>query len=51
MRAEIPADRLIDWQAGDGWGPICAKLGVPVPDEPFPHVNTTAEFRSMLGLE
>jgi hypothetical protein len=22
-----------------------------VPDEPFPHVNTTDEFRAMVGLD
>ena len=26
-------------------------LGVAVPDEPFPHVNTTNDFRSMAGLD
>jgi Sulfotransferase domain len=51
VRAEVPADRLIDYRAGDGWEPICAKLGLPVPDEPFPHVNTTDEFRAMVGME
>jgi Sulfotransferase domain len=50
VRATIPADRLIDWQPGDGWKPICAKLGLPVPSEPFPHANTTEDFRVMLGL-
>jgi hypothetical protein len=50
VRATIPADRLIDWQPGDGWEPICAKLGVSVPTEPFPHANTTDDFRVMLGL-
>jgi hypothetical protein len=50
VRATAPKDRLVDWQPGDGWEPICNKLGVAVPDEPFPHVNTTDEFRAMLGL-
>ncbi len=50
VRAEVPADRLIEWTTGDGWGPLCAGLGLPVPDEPFPHVNTEAEFRDNLGL-
>ena len=50
VRATIPAERLIDWQPGDGWAPICIKLGLPVPSEPFPHVNTTDDFRLMLGL-
>jgi hypothetical protein len=51
VRATVPPDRLIDWQPSDGWGPLCKGLGVPVPDDPFPVTNTTAEFRQMLGLE
>jgi hypothetical protein len=51
VRATVPAERLIDWVPGDGWEPICRALGLPVPDEPFPHVNTTDEFRTMVGLE
>ena len=46
VRAEVPAGRLIEWQPGDGWEPLCAALGTDIPDEPFPHVNSTAEFRS-----
>ena len=49
VRAEVPADRLIDWTPTDGWGPICAALGKPVPDVPFPVTNTTKEFRDMIG--
>jgi hypothetical protein len=49
VRAEVPADRLIDWTPSDGWEPICAALGKPVPDEPFPLTNTTKEFREMIG--
>ena len=45
VRATIAPDRLVDWQPGDGWAPICAALGLDVPDAPFPHVNTTEEFR------
>jgi hypothetical protein len=44
VRAEAPPDRLVEWQPGDGWAPLAAALGVPVPDEDFPHTNTTAEF-------
>jgi hypothetical protein len=51
VRAAIPADRLIDYTTGDGWQPICDKLGLPVPAEPFPHVNTTDEFRAMTGMD
>ena len=44
VRAAIPAPRLIEAHAKDGWSPLCTALGVPVPDEPYPRVNTTQEF-------
>ena len=44
VRREIPADRLIEWQPRDGWRPICSHLGLPVPDTPFPHENTSEDF-------
>lgn len=46
VRSEVPADRLVEWQPGDGWEPLCVALGVGVPAEEFPHVNTTEEFRA-----
>jgi len=51
VRAQADPARLVEWQPGDGWEPLCAALGVDVPDEPFPHVNTTNDFRAMLGLD
>lgn len=42
--AEVPADRLLVWEAGDGWEPICQALDLPVPDLPFPHKNSRKEF-------
>jgi hypothetical protein len=51
VRAEVPADRLIEWQPGDGWEPLCERLGLPVPEEDFPHANTTEQFRAMTGLD
>jgi hypothetical protein len=50
VRASAAPERLVDWQPGDDWEPICRALQLPVPDEPFPHVNTTDDFRAMLGL-
>lgn len=51
VRAEVPAARLVEWRPGDGWEPLCRALGLAVPDEPFPHVNTSAEFRSRAGWD
>lgn len=42
---EIPADRLLVYEVGAGWEPLCNFLGRPVPTEDFPHVNTTREFQ------
>jgi hypothetical protein len=44
VRAAVPPSRLVEWQPGDGWEPICSALALPVPAEPFPHTNTTEEF-------
>ncbi|AFR07419.1 sulfotransferase family protein [Nocardiopsis alba ATCC BAA-2165] len=41
VRAEVPADRLLVYRVGQGWEPLCAFLGVDVPDEPFPRLNDT----------
>jgi len=50
VRAGVPADRLLEWTVSDGWEPICERLGVPVPEEPFPLTNTTTETRAILGM-
>jgi Sulfotransferase domain len=51
VRAEVPADRLFEYQPGDGWAPLCAALGVPIPDVDFPHENTREQFRARAGLD
>jgi hypothetical protein len=42
VRREVPAERLLEFQVSQGWEPLCAFLGVPVPRHPFPHVNDRA---------
>lgn len=49
VREYASLDRLLVWRPGDGWAPICAALNLPIPDEPFPHLNTTEEFRVAIG--
>jgi hypothetical protein len=48
VKREIAKDRLLVFDAKDGWGPLCAFLGKPVPKEPFPRVNSKEEMRPML---
>jgi hypothetical protein len=45
VRESVQPERLVEWKPGDGWAPLCQALGVPEPEEPFPHVNTTEMFR------
>jgi len=44
----VPADRLLVFDVEDGWEPLCAFLGVEVPDAPFPHLNDCDELRARL---
>jgi hypothetical protein len=44
VRAAIAPERLLVYEVSEGWAPLCAFLGVPVPDAPFPKANTTEEF-------
>jgi hypothetical protein len=40
VRSALPADRLLVFEASDGWGPLCEFLGVEAPaDDPYPHLN------------
>jgi Sulfotransferase domain len=48
VRAGIAPERLLVFDVAEGWAPLCGFLGVPVPDRPFPRVNTTAEFWEVL---
>jgi hypothetical protein len=46
----VPPDRLLVYDVREGWGPLCAFLGVPVPQgKPFPHLNDSAEFRARVA--
>jgi Sulfotransferase domain len=49
VRRDIPADRLLVYEISQGWEPLCAFLGLPVPEgKPFPHLNDAAEFRARI---
>jgi hypothetical protein len=50
VRSGVPAERLLEWYPSDGWAPICDRLGLPVPEGPFPRTNSTEDFRAMAGF-
>jgi len=43
VRGLVPPERLLEWSVQDGWEPLCKFLDKPVPEGPFPHVNTRSE--------
>lgn len=49
VKAQVPPERLLVHELGDGWAPLCAHLGVPVPDVPYPNANKPEEFLRMAG--
>ena len=42
----LPPERLLVFHPKQGWEPLCAFLGVDVPDCPFPRVNSRDELGS-----
>ncbi|MGZ3267781.1 MAG: sulfotransferase family protein [Croceibacterium sp.] len=49
--AEVPADKLLMFQAKDGWEPLCEFLGVPVPPEPYPRVNSREDVNARISQQ
>jgi hypothetical protein len=47
--ATAPKDRLVVWEAKDGWAPLCEALKLPIPETAFPKVNTRQEFLARLA--
>lgn len=47
VKATVPADKLLLFNVKEGWGPLCAFLGVPVPTKPFPRGNDAGAFKEM----
>ena len=44
VRTLVPADKLLVFEASQGWAPLCRFLEVPVPAEDYPRVNTREQF-------
>ena len=44
VQAEIAPERLLTFDVREGWGPLCAFLGVDVPDVDFPNTNSSKDF-------
>ncbi len=47
VKRDIPPGRLLVYDVAQGWEPLCAFLGVSVPDGPFPKANRREDFGKM----
>lgn len=44
----VPPERLLVFQAKEGWGPLCEFLGVQTPGVPYPRANSKEETREIM---
>jgi hypothetical protein len=49
VKATMPPERLLVYEVGSGWEPLCAFFGVPVPAEPYPSENSRAAFQARVA--
>jgi hypothetical protein len=47
----IPANRLLVFEASQGWEPLCQFLGVATPEAPFPRANSREEMAAMMASQ
>lgn len=46
VKKQAPPDRLLVFDPAQGWEPLCRFLDRPVPDEPYPRVNSTQDYQA-----
>lgn len=51
VRRTAPKERLLVYESGQGWEPLCAFLGVPIPATPYPEANTRKDFASRFPVQ
>ncbi|MFZ1990209.1 MAG: sulfotransferase family protein [Alphaproteobacteria bacterium] len=49
VQRTIPKERLLVFEASQGWEPLCKFLGVPVPATPFPRTNSREELAGVIN--
>lgn len=49
VKRTIPIERLLIFEAKQGWEPLCAFLDIPVPEGiPYPHTNDSARIKRIM---
>lgn len=50
LKAAFGPERLLVFEAKEGWAPLCKFLGLPEPEGECRHINSKAEFEAVFGL-
>ena len=50
VKAAFGPGRLLVHESKDGWAPLCDFLSAPVPDEPYPRVNSKEDMQAMFDM-
>jgi len=50
VMTRVPAQKLLVFDVKEGWGPLCSFLDVPVPEEPFPHLNDRVQIQRLFRI-
>ena len=51
VRKAATGKKFLEFEAKDGWGPLCDFLGMEVPDKPFPRSDDWLEYKQMVEKE
>ena len=51
MDSILPSEpgRVLKYRVQEGWQPLCDFLGKDVPEEPFPHMNSTKDTKARIN--
>ena len=50
VKRTCPPEKLFIFRVEEGWAPLCAFLGKPVPDVPYPNVNDSKSFQVRIRI-
>ena len=50
MKRTVPSEKLLVFEAKEGWEPLCKFLGVPVPAIPYPKGNDSEQFKERVKI-
>lgn len=51
VRKAASGRALLEFDVKDGWAPLCAFLGLTVPDEPFPRNDDWLDYKQQVAEE